>query len=346
LPADDTPAKLGFCFLDHPPARRMLSLATRAEELGYDSLWVAETRLTRDGVSLMGALAAVTERIRLGTSILNTWTRGPVLMALTFATLHELAPGRLMMGLGSYSEPLAGNQGVQRRKPLTQMREYIEVVRRILAMEEGVTYDGEVVKVNDITLNLTRGTAPEPIDIPIYIGATGPKMIELAATVADGVLFNGFLPTTYVRDAVARISAAAEAAGRPPGAVDLPQLLVVAMTEDGETARGTAHQFVTMYLGGQPHIAEAIGLDPELTARLTELVGSWPPKPGGVEQAMALVGRDIVDSLTVSGTPAECRARLHEWREAGATSTVIGPLTDNPEEICEALAPVVRAAAA
>jgi 5,10-methylenetetrahydromethanopterin reductase len=325
---------IGFCLHDVPPGPRVVPLARRAEQLGYDALWVAETRLTRDAVSIMGALAATTDRIALGTSIVNTWTRGPVLMALTAATLNDLAPGRITLGLGASSDPLIANQGIERRRPVTQMREYVGAVRSLLRLEP-VTVDGEVVRVTDVTLDFLRGVPREPVDVPIYIGATGGKMLDLAAEIADGVILNLFLPAEYTRDARARI-----------GGLDAPQLVAVAVSDDGEEARAVARQFVTMYLGGQPHIAEAIGLDPELTARLNQLVGSWPPKPGGVEQAMALVGRDIVDSLTVSGTAAECRSRLHEWAEAGATSTVIGPLTDNPEEICEALAPVARAAAA
>lgn len=102
---------IGFCLHDVPPGPRVVPLGRRAEELGYSSLWVAETRLTRDAVSTMGALAATTERIALGTSIVDTWTRGPVLMALTAATLNDLAPGRITLGLGASSDPLIANQG-------------------------------------------------------------------------------------------------------------------------------------------------------------------------------------------------------------------------------------------
>src|SRR5215216_7258993 len=100
------PDKIGLLFHDVPPGARVVPLARRAEELGYTSLWVAETRLTRDAVSVLGALAASTERVQLGSAIVNTWTRGPVLAALTFASLESLAPGRIVLGVGAASDPL------------------------------------------------------------------------------------------------------------------------------------------------------------------------------------------------------------------------------------------------
>jgi 5,10-methylenetetrahydromethanopterin reductase len=319
--------QIGFCLHDVPPGPRVVPLARRAEELGYSALWVAETRLTRDAVSIMGALAATTERIALGTSIVNTWTRGPVLMALTAATLNDLAPGRITLGLGASSDPLIANQGIERRRPVTQMREYVAAVRSLLRLEP-VTVEGEVVRVTDVTLDFLRGVPRDPIEVPIYIGATGGKMLDLAAEIADGVILNLFLPAEYTADARARI-----------GGLDAPQLVAVAVSPDGEEARAVTRQFVTMYLGGQPHIARELGLDPELIARLTTLIGTWPPRPGSLEEAVGLVGSEIVERLAVAGTAAEARARLGEWVEAGASYPIVVPLTENVEEILEALAP-------
>jgi 5,10-methylenetetrahydromethanopterin reductase len=319
--------RIGFCLHDVPPGPRVVPLGRRAEQLGYDALWVAETRLTRDAISLLGALAVTTERIALGTSIVNTWTRGPVLMALTAATLNDLAPGRITLGLGASSDPLIANQGIERRRPLTQMREYVDAVRRLLRLEP-VTVEGEVVRVNDVTLDFLRGVPRDPIDVPIYLGATGAKMLELAAEIADGAILNLFLPTDYTREARQRL-----------GALEAPQLVAVALSDDGEEARAVTRQFVTMYLGGQPHIARELGLDPELVARLTELIGTWPPRPGGLEEAVGLVGREIVERLAVAGTASECRERIGEWVDAGASYPIVVPLTENVEEILEALAP-------
>jgi 5,10-methylenetetrahydromethanopterin reductase len=318
---------IGFCLHDVPPGPRVVPLGRRAEELGYSSLWVAETRLTRDAVSTLGALAATTERIALGTSIVNTWTRGPVLMALTAATLNDLAPGRITLGLGAASDPLVANQGIERRKPVTQMREYVGAVRSLLRLEP-VTVEGELVRVTDVQLDGLRGVSRNPVEVPIYVGATGGTMLELAAEIADGVILNLFLPADYTREARRRL-----------GGMDAPQLVAVALSADGEQARAVTRRFVTMYLGGQPHIARELGLDPELVTRLTELVGTWPPQPGGIELAMRLVGSELVERLAVSGTAAECRGRVGEWVAAGASYPIVVPLTENVEEILEALAP-------
>jgi 5,10-methylenetetrahydromethanopterin reductase len=276
--------------------------------------------------------------VQLGSSIVNTWTRGPVLTALTFASLDGLAPGRVVLGLGAASDPLVSNQGIERRRPLTQMREYVEAVRRLLRLET-VTCEGEVVRVTDVTLDLVRGAPREPVELPIYLGATGDPMLELAGEIADGAILNLFLPASTTRAAVERVRAAAAASGRSPEAIDLPQLVAVAVSPDGHEARATTRRFVTMYLGGQPHIARAIGLDPELVARLTDLIGTWPPPAGAVEEAERLVGQELVDSLALSGTAAECRNRIGEWTEAGASYPIVLPLTENVEEIVEALAP-------
>lgn len=107
-----TGGRVGMCFLDRPGPRRQAALSRRMEELGYESVWVCETRTARDAVSVLGAVAYSTERIKLGTGVVNSWTRPASLMAMTFATLDEMAPGRMLLGLGAYWDPLAWNQGI------------------------------------------------------------------------------------------------------------------------------------------------------------------------------------------------------------------------------------------
>src|SRR5262249_10051625 len=193
--------KVGFCFLDRPPIPQQLELVQQAETLGYHSAWVCETRLAHEGFSVLGAFAAVTSRIKLCTGIVNSWTRGPALMAMTLATLDELAPGRVICGLGAYWDPLAWKQGIVRTKPLTQMREYLIAIRRLLNLEE-FTYEGEFVHLRDISLDLGHGALREPPPVKLYIGPTGPKMTELAGEIADGAIFNGLLSPAYTRQMV------------------------------------------------------------------------------------------------------------------------------------------------
>jgi 5,10-methylenetetrahydromethanopterin reductase len=329
----------GICFLDRPGVREQIRLAQKAEQLGYASVWVTETRLARDAISVLGALAAATERIVLGAGVVNTWTRGPALMAMTFATLNNLAPGRVILGLGAYWDPLAWKQGIERRQPLLQLREYVSVVRRLLALEDSVSFEGELVRVRDLRLDLGHGDPRVPPKVPIYIGATGPKMLELAGEIADGVLINGLLSPEHVRHSLDRIKVGAAKAGRPVTDIRAPALINVGMSADGRAGMEAGRRLVTMYLGQQPHIAKASGLPGGYVARVTEAMGGWPPDPAGVDRAMALVGDDVVDRLTVCGTPAQCLEKTRAWLNAGVAYPVIVPVTDNYDEILEVFAP-------
>ena len=330
--------RVGLIFLDRPSLPEQVELVQYAEQQGFESAWVCETRLVRDAVTPMAAFAQMTKRIKLATGVVNNWTRTSGLMAMTLSTLHELSGGRVILGIGAYWDPLAWNQGIQRRKNLTAMREYVTVVRRLLDMET-VTYEGEVVKVRDLRLDLGHEESRSPKKVPIYIGATGPKMLELAGEIGDGVFHNFFTSVSYLRESLRRVKFGAERAGRRIQDIDMPQMMAVAMSEDAEAARNTARYDVTMYLGQQPHIAKASGVDEDVVQTIHDAMGGWPPKEGGIEAAMSLVGDDVVDLLCAAGTPEMCRSRVQEYVSAGASYPVLCPLTTNIKEIIDAFAP-------
>ena len=330
--------RVGLVFLDRPGLREQIQLAQHAERRGFESVWVCETRLARDAVTPLAAFASATQRIKLASGVVNNWTRTAALMAMTFASLHELSQGRVIMGIGAYWEPLAWKQGVQRRKTLTAMREYVTVVRQLLNMET-VTYEGEVVKVRDLCLDLGFGVPQTPKEVPIYIGATGPQMMELAGEIADGIFHNFFTSVQYLRQSMERARVGAERAGRRLQDIDMPQMMAVAMSDDAEQARNSARYFVTMYMGQQPHIAKASGVDEELVQRIHDKMGGWPPRPRGIEDAMLLVDNNVVDMLCVAGTPGMCLEKVREYVDAGASYPVLCPLTPNISEIVDAFAP-------
>ena len=173
---------------DKHPIRDGMRYVRHAEAQGFEAVWQAESRLVREATVPLAAFAAVTERIKVGSGVVSMWTRNVGLLAATFSTLDDLAPGRVMLGIGAWWEPLASKVGVDRRKPLQAMREVVEVTRRLLAMER-VTFQGEFVHVTDIEIDIVHGDR-SPKQVPIYIGATGMKMMELAGEIADGVLLN------------------------------------------------------------------------------------------------------------------------------------------------------------
>src|SRR3954468_21807001 len=168
--------------------------AQLAEERGFEAVWQAESRLVREATVPMAAYAAVTERIKVGSGVVNNWTRNVGLLAATFSTLDDLAPGRVLLGIGAWWDPLAQKVGITRSKPLTAMREIVTVVRALLH-DENVTFHGQHVHLDGVELDYVYQER-RPKDVPIYIGATGMQMMELAGEIADGVVLNYLVSPT------------------------------------------------------------------------------------------------------------------------------------------------------
>ena len=327
--------RVGLYLQDKHPIRDGMEYVRYAEERGFESVWQAESRLVRDAIVPMAAFAAVTDRIRVGSGVINTWTRNAAVTAATFSTLDDLAPGRIICGFGAWWEPLASKVGVDRRKPLKAMREVIEVVRRLLAMET-VTFDGEFVHLRDVEIDIVHGHRG-PKNVPMYIGATGDQMLELGGEIADGVLMNYLVSAQYNERAVARIEAGARKAGRSLQDVDRPQLVVVSMDEDRDRALDNARELVTQYLGQQPHIMKASGVSDDLLNEINRVL-TWPATEEQIREAMKLVPDDVVQMITASGTPDEVRAKVKEYVENGATCPVLYPLGDDVKAMIDVFA--------
>ena len=274
----------------------------------------------------MAAYAAVTSRIKVGSGIVPIWTRNVGLLAATFSTLDDLAPGRVILGLGAWWEPLATKVGVDRRKPLRAMRETVEATRRLLAMER-VSYDGEFVHLDDVEIDIVHGDR-SPKHVPIYIGATGMQMMELAGEIADGVVLNYMVGPSYDAQAMAALAAGAAKAGRTVLDIDRPQLVVCSVDRDRELALDRSRELLTQYLGQQPHIMKASGVDPALIEEIGKVL-TWPAGPEEIHRAMRLVPDDVVQQITASGSPEECRAKVAEYVDAGATCPILYPLGDD-----------------
>src|SRR5438093_2679602 len=208
---------------DAHPLQDGIRYAQYAEQKGFEAVWQAESRLVRDAIVPMAAFAATTTRLKVGSGVINNWTRNIGLLAMTFLTLDDLAPNRVICGIGAWWDPLARNVGIERRKPLLAMRETIEVMRRLLRLEN-VTFDGEFHKVKGITLDVVHGRR-EPRKVPIMIGATGDAMMELTGEIADGVVLNYCVPPEYNHNALAHLEAGARKVGRTIDTLDRPQLI-------------------------------------------------------------------------------------------------------------------------
>jgi 5,10-methylenetetrahydromethanopterin reductase len=318
---------------DKHPLNEAIEYVRYAEARGFEAVWQAESRLVRDAIVPMAAFAATTTRIKVGSGVINNWTRNAALIAQTFSTLDDLAPGRILCGLGVWWEPLASKVGVARRKPLQAMRETVEVVRRLLAMEK-VTFKGEFVNVEEIEIDIVHGDR-SPKEVPIYIGATGMKMMELSGEIADGVLLNYLVSPAYNREAMQHLEAGAARAGRAMAEIDRPQLVVCSLDEDRGRALDNARKLVTQYLGQQPHIMKASGVSQDLLDEINRVL-SWPAEEHQIREAMKLVPDEVVQLITASGTPDECRAKVAEYIEAGCTCPVLYPLGDDVRAMIDA----------
>ncbi|HXJ62954.1 MAG TPA: LLM class flavin-dependent oxidoreductase [Actinomycetota bacterium] len=320
---------------DAHPIRDGMRYTQLAEERGFEAVWQAESRLVREATVPMAAFAAVTSRIKVGSGVVNNWTRNVGLLAATFSTLDDLAPGRVILGIGAWWDPLARKVGITRSKPLRAMRETVETVRQLLAMER-VTVHGEFVDVDDIEIDIVHGDR-SPKDVPIYIGATGMQMMELAGEIADGVVLNYLVGPAYNRTALDHLAAGAAKSGKQVEDIDRPQLVVCSLDEDREVALDRARELVTQYLGQQPHIMKASGVDQSLLDEIGKVL-TWPASEEEIHRAMKLVPDEVVQLITASGTPEECRAKVREYVENGCTCPILYPLGPDVTAMLDAFA--------
>jgi 5,10-methylenetetrahydromethanopterin reductase len=273
----------------------------------------------------MAAFAANTSMLKVGSGVINNWTRNIGLLASTLLTLDDLAPDRIICGIGAWWDPLAANVGISRRKPLLAMRETVQLLRSLLALEN-VTFTGEFHQLTGVELDVVHGRR-EPRNVPIYIGATGPKMMELTGEIADGVLLNYCVPPDYNDRAMQQLEDGAKRVGRDVEDIDRPQLIVCSVHDDRAKAIEGAKTLLTQYLAQQPHIAQASGVSADIVDKVQNVLG-WPASKDQIMKAMQYVPDEFVLSISATGTPDEVRARVNEYIDRGCTCPVLYPLGD------------------
>jgi 5,10-methylenetetrahydromethanopterin reductase len=320
-----SPNRVALYLQDAHSLQDGITYARYAESKGFEAVWQAESRLVRDAIVPMAAFAATTQRLKVGSGVINNWTRNIGLLAATFLTLDDLAPNRIICGIGAWWDPLAKNVGIERRKPLLAMRETVAVMRRLLRMEN-VTFHGEFHHVTGIELDVVHGRR-EPRHVPIYIGATGDQMMELAGEIADGVVLNYCVPPEYNDKAMELLDQGAKRAGRRAEDLDRPQLVVCAVDNDRKRAIEAAKALLTQYLAQQPHIAKASGVSDDIVKKVQSILG-WPATKEQVHQAMQYVPDEFVLKISATGTPEEARARVQEYIQRGCTCPILYPMAD------------------
>ncbi len=320
------PNRVALYLQDAHDLRDGIKYAQYAESKGFTEVWQAESRLVRDAIVPMAAFAATTSKVKIGSGVINNWTRNIGLLAATFLTLDDLAPNRIICGIGAWWDPLAKNVGIERRKPLLAMRETIEVMRRLLRMEN-VTFHGEFHHVTGIELDVVHGRR-EPRNVPIYIGATGDQMMEMTGEIADGCVMNYCVAPEYNEKALELLEKGAKKAGRKIEDIDRPQLIVCSVDEDHDKAIEYTKELLCQYLAQQPHIAKASNVSSEVINNIQSTLG-WPATKEQINKAKHFVPDELVHKITASGTPAEARTKVAEYTKRGCTCPILYPVGGN-----------------
>lgn len=289
-------------------AQQAVAAARHAEALGFGSLWVAEDYFYPSAFPLAAAAAAVTERLVVATGVVNSYTRHPALLAMEAATVSVLAPGRFILGLGSSIRLWIEEQmGIPFVTPLATVEESVRIIRGLLAgtLRE---FAGRRFTVKQVEL----GFAPADRAMPIFLGVKGPRMLDLAGRIADGVLLSILTSPGHVRRARRQAGEARRTAGLEGSPFPLVAFLLVSIDGDGQRARELMRPTLARYLGsmhGQPFLCDG-GVTPRETAPFFEALRAGRP-------AIELVSERLLDEFTISGTPAQCREALRRFAEAG-----------------------------
>jgi 5,10-methylenetetrahydromethanopterin reductase len=287
----------------------IVSLAREGEAAGLGSMYTVEAG--RSAFVPAAAVINATERVRVGTYIANAYAREPWLTGLAARDLDELSGGRFVLGVGT-GNPHFNDwyMGIDSSKPLAKMRDYMEVVRAVVAGKAGepVRYEGNVHSIR-----WRASWDPTRPALPVYMSASGPNMVKLAGEVSDGVGVGIMSSTKFMRDIVRpNASAAAKAVGRDPETLAYPMGALISVNQDAELARDATRASICGLFHPVPHPyydsqLRQLGFE-EFADQATELMPA-----GRTRDAMNLVPDEVIDTMTITGTPSECAARIEEY---------------------------------
>jgi F420-dependent oxidoreductase-like protein len=327
-----------------------LELVQEAERLGYDSIWSAEA-YGSDAVTILAWMAAQTERIKLGSAILQMPGRSPAMTAMTAATLDQLSGGRVLLGIGTSGPQVAeGWHGQRFARQLQRTREYVDVVRMALRRER-VEYRGETLELPlpdgpGKALKLT--IAPVQERIPIYVAAIGPKNTALTAEIADG-----WLPTLFSPEHVAEFRPLLEEGfaragdGKSLAGFDIAPTVNVYVTEDRAAARDAMRPYLALYVGGMGsrrqnfynELVRRYGFE-DAARTVQDLY-----LEGRKDEAAAALPAELIDAVSLCGPPDVVRERLALFRDAGVGTLIVSPMAWSFEDRREQLRLVAELAA-
>jgi F420-dependent oxidoreductase-like protein len=293
-----------------------LELTQRAERLGFHSVWAPEAWGT-DAISILGALAAQTKTVQLGTGIVNVFSRTPALLAQTAATLDLISNGRFILGLGtSGHQVVAGWHGVPFDRPLQRMRETVAIVRQVLKQER-LRFDGEVFHLDQGLKLLAK---PLRSAVPIYLATLTPAGLRLTGEIADG-----WIPTLFSPEHMdvfkPSLEEGAAASGRSLSSLEIAPYVQIVVDDDRERARDSLRPWVALYVGGMGskqknfynEVVCRYGFEQQARSIQDLYLG------GKRLDAMRQVPPELIDSIAIAGPADYVRDRLGSWAAAGVS---------------------------
>ena len=304
----------------------MLECVKLAEELGYESAWMAEGQ-GGDQFSILTSWALATKTIKLGTCISSVFVRTAPTIAMAAASVDHFSDGRCILGLGSSHKAQVGPEhGVPFSKPIQHLREYVDIIR-ILLRDGEVSYQGNAINIKRFDFWFQ----PYRKEIPIVLGAVNPRMIQICGEIAQGAMLV-WSTLERTRMAAENIALGARSAGRDPKDVELSTLITCAVSDDKDEAREPMRNAVVTYAQRLPRyrrLMEEAGYVEEIKAVVKAM------EEGDRERALSLVPNGLVDKISLLGTAEECREQLQQHREAGINLPIIHPRVsgDNPKKM-------------
>jgi 5,10-methylenetetrahydromethanopterin reductase len=312
--------RFGIEFVPMEPFWRTTYYTIQAERLGYDSIWITDHFNNRNVYVSLTVIANYTERIKLGPGVTNPYLIHPVMTAQSVASLNEVAPGRVICGIGAGDRTTLDMVGTKMKAPLRTVREAVEIIRRQISREKGEYTGKEFQTTSGARFNF-RVNSP----IPIYIGAQGPKMLQLAGAIGDGALINASHPDDIER-AVKLIRGGIEKAGRNITDVDIAAYTSFSVAENEKKARKPVIPVVAYIVAGSPpFILEKHGIPVKKAEQIRDDLANrrWGEAFGAVDSGM-------IDAFAVCGSPEQCTEKIEALFKTGITHFVTGsPLGPN-----------------
>jgi 5,10-methylenetetrahydromethanopterin reductase len=308
----------GLGLLPQYPPEQFVQLTRLAEAKGFTAVWVPDERFYRECYSYLTLCAVNTERVRLGPCVTDPYSRHPALTAMAMGTVDEVSGGRAVLGIGAGASGMEALR-IPRTKPAVALREAVALMRALWAGEE-VTVDGEVISFTKGRLNFTARA-----DIPIYIAGRGPKILELAGEIADGVIIGALASPSTLGYAMAHVEEGRRRAGPRARLRERVLWLHTAISGDGQAARDAVRRIVVGVLISSLPVLDRLGVT--LPASLRERLGriTYGVQSPEMIEAAALVPDDVLGHFTMAGDGDFCRRRVAELARGGVTHIAVLP---------------------